>query len=52
MTRHHGYRKTTMLVGELGITGMVAPMVRECRINGDWHEFYVPQVLAPDFNPF
>ena len=36
----HGHRKTTTLVASLRITGMVAPMVLDGPINGDWFEAY------------
>jgi transposase len=44
----HGHRKTTTLVAGLRMTGMVAPMVLDGPINGDWFEAYVGQVLVPD----
>jgi transposase len=44
----HGHRKTTMLVAGLRMTGMVAPMVLDGPINGDWFEAYVAQVLVPE----
>jgi len=44
----HGHRKTTTLVAGLRMTGMVAPMVLDGPINGDWFEAYVNQVLAPE----
>ena len=37
----HGHRKTTTLVAGLRMTGMVAPMVLDGPINGDWFEAYV-----------
>jgi len=43
----HGHRKTTTLVAGLRMTGMVAPMVLDGPINGDWFEAYVTQVLIP-----
>ena len=43
-----GHRKTTTLVAGLRMTGMVAPMVLDGPINGDWFEAYVRQVLVPD----
>jgi transposase len=43
----HGHRKTTTLVAGLRMGGMVAPMVLDGPINGDWFEAYVAQVLAP-----
>lgn len=44
----HGHRKTTTLVAGLRMTGMVAPMVLDGPINGDWFEAYVAQVLVPE----
>jgi len=44
----HGHRKTTTLVAGLRTTGMVAPMVLDGPINGDWFEAYVRQVLVPE----
>lgn len=44
----HGHRKTTTLVAGLRMTGMVAPMVLDGPINGEWFEAYVSQVLAPE----
>ena len=43
----HG-RKTTTLVAGLRLSGMVAPMVLDGPINGDWFEAYVTHVLVPD----
>jgi transposase len=47
----HGHRKTTTLVAGLRMTGMVAPMVLEGPINGDWFEAYVTKVLVPELHP-
>jgi transposase len=47
----HGHRKTTTLVAGLRMTGMVAPMVLDGPINGDWFEAYVAQVLVPELRP-
>ena len=47
----HGHRKTTTLVAGLRLKGMVAPMVLDGPINGDWFEAYVAQVLAPTLRP-
>jgi transposase len=47
----HGHRKTTTLVASLRLDGMVAPMVLDGPINGDWFEACVAQVLAPTFRP-
>ena len=44
----HGHRKTTTVVAGLRTTGMVAPMVLDGPINGDWLEAYVAQVLVPE----
>ena len=44
----HGHRKTTTLVAGLRMTGMIAPMVLDGPINGDWFEAYVGQVLVPN----
>ena len=43
----HGHRKTTTLVAGLRSTGMVAPLVIDGPINGEWFEAYVGQVLVP-----
>ena len=47
----HGHRKTTTLVAGLRMTGMIAPMVLDGPINGDWFEAYVSQVLVPELRP-
>lgn len=47
----HGHRKTITLVAGLRMTGMIAPMVLDGPINGDWFEAYVAQVLVPDPRP-
>ena len=47
----HGHRKTTTLVAGLRMTGMVAPMVLDGPINGDWFEAYVTEVLVPELQP-
>ncbi len=47
----HGHRKTTTLVAGLRLDGMVAPMVLDGPINGDWFEAYVAQVLLPTLRP-
>ena len=47
----HGHRKTTTLVAGLRMSGMVAPMVLDGPINGDWFEAYVAQVLVPELKP-
>jgi len=52
----HGHRKTTTLVAGLRMSGMVAPMVLDGPINGDWFEAagaalrFLPP-YSPDFNP-
>jgi len=51
MARSHGHRKTTTLVAGLRCDGMVAPMVLDGPINGDWFEAYVAQVLLPTLRP-
>jgi transposase len=47
----HGHRKTTTLVAGLRTSGMVAPMVLDGPINGDWFQAYVAQVLVPELRP-
>ena len=47
----HGHRKTTTLVAGLRLSGMVAPMVLDGPINGDWFEAYTTSVLVPEFKP-
>ena len=47
----HGHRKTTTLVAGLRLDGMVAPMVLDGPINGDWCEAYVEKVLLPTLRP-
>jgi transposase len=47
----HGHRKTTTLVAGLRLDGMVAPMLLDGAINGDWFEAYVAHVLAPTLRP-
>lgn len=44
----HGHRKTTAFVAGLRMSGMIAPMVLDGPLNGDWFEAYVGQVLAPE----
>jgi transposase len=41
----HGHRKTTTLVAALRSTGMVAPMVPDGPLNGDWFEAWVTHHL-------
>ena len=47
----HGHRKTKTLVAGLRMSGMVAPMVLDGPINGDWFEAYVTKVLVPELQP-
>ncbi|EFM61187.1 transposase [Brucella sp. NF 2653] len=47
----HGHRKTTTLVAGLRNTGIVAPLVIDGLINGEWFEAYVGQVLVPTLTP-
>jgi transposase len=47
----HGHRKTTTLVAGLRMSGMVAPMVLDGPINGDWFEAYVTKVLGRELKP-
>jgi transposase len=47
----HGHRKTTTLVAGLRMSGMIAPMVLDGPINGDWFEAYVDKVLVPELRP-
>ena len=46
-----GDRKTTTLVAGLRTSGMMAPMVLDGPINGEWFEAYVRQVLVPELRP-
>lgn len=47
----HGHRKTTTLAAGLRMSGMIAPMVLEGPINGDWFEACVAQLLVPELRP-
>ena len=47
----HGHRKTTTLVAGLRMSGMIAPMVLDGPINGDWFEACVAQLLVPELRP-
>ena len=47
----HGHRNTTTLVAGHRLDGMIAPMVLDGPINGDWFEAYVAQVLLPALRP-
>lgn len=51
MSVPHGHRKTTTLVAGLRLEGMVAPMVLDGPITGDWFEAYVARILAPTLRP-
>jgi len=44
----HGHRKTATLVAGLRMSGMIAPMVLDGPINGEWFQAYVAQVLVPE----
>jgi hypothetical protein len=48
MGHPHGHRKTTTLVAGLRMTGMVAPMVLDGPIYGDYFEADVRQFLVPE----
>ena len=47
----HGHRKTTTLVAGLRMTGMVAPMVLDGSINGDWFEECVNYFSPCGYDP-
>ncbi len=47
----HGHRKTTTLVAGLRMAGMIAPIVLDGPITGDWFEAYVTKVLVPELRP-
>ena len=47
----HGHWTTTTLVAGLQMTGMVAPMVLNRSINGNWFKACVAQVLVPELHP-
>jgi len=47
----HRHRKTTTFVAGLRTSGMVAPMVLDGPISGDWFEAYVAQILVPELKP-
>ena len=51
MSVPHGHRKTTTFVAGLRLEGMVAPMMLDGPINGDWFEAYVARILAPTLRP-
>jgi len=44
----HGHRKTTTLIAGLRRSGMVAPMVLDGPVNGEWFEASVAHILAPE----
>ena len=46
-----GHRKATTLIAGLRMSGMVAPMVLDGPVNGEWFEVYVAQVLVPELRP-
>jgi hypothetical protein len=45
------HRKTTSMVAGLRLSGVVARMVLDGPINGDWFDAYVRHVLAPTLRP-
>ena len=47
----HGHRKTTTLVAGLRMSGMIAPMVLDGPISGDWLEANVNTVLVTELRP-
>ena len=51
MSVPHGHWKTTTLIAGLRRTGLVAPMVLDGPINGEWFHAYVRQVLVPELAP-
>jgi transposase len=51
MSLLHSHRKTTTLVAGLLMAGMVAPMVLDEPINGDWFEIYVTEIVVPELRP-
>jgi hypothetical protein len=44
----HGHHRTTTLIAGRRTSEMVAPMVLDGPINGDWFEAYVAHVLMPE----
>lgn len=44
----HGHWKTTTFVAGLRTSGMVAPMVLDGPINGEFFQAYIDQVLVPE----
>ena len=51
MGHPNGHLKTTTLVAGLRMTGMVAPMMLDGPINGDWFEAYVDRSSYPHSDP-
>ena len=51
MSVPHDHWKTTTFTGALRLTGMIAPMVHDGQINGEWFLAYVDQVLVPTLSP-
>lgn len=47
----HGHWKTTTFIGALRATGLTAPAVFDCAINGERFLAYVDQVLVPTLKP-
>jgi transposase len=47
----HGHWKTTTVVAGLRRTGLIAPMVLDGPINGEWFRAYLRQVLVPELAP-
>ncbi len=47
----HGHLKTTTLVAGLRMTGMLASMMLNGPVNGDWSEAYVIRVLGSELRP-
>ena len=47
----HGHWMTTRFVGELRLSGMIAPLVIDGPMTGTWFEAWVRQALAPTLRP-
>lgn len=47
----NGHREATTVVVGLRMTGMIAPMVLDGPINGDWFEAYLTYLLVPKQRP-
>jgi transposase len=47
----HGHWKTSTFVAGLRTSGLTAPLVVDCAMNGDIFRAYVEQVLAPTLKP-